>query len=150
MNAATTSWPRPETAPERIAILTAADRLLAGTPQHSTGRLSVVQLAAEAQVKYWIIAQKHTDLRDHFQRLAAEAKRQPKSPGEAAESDHQGSGELDRLRAHCAGLEELVTTYSLLINELSIENENLRTQLTAPSDPTVTSINGRRTPQDRE
>ncbi|MFD8599852.1 hypothetical protein ACFV1L_33080 [Kitasatospora sp. NPDC059646] len=147
MNTATAAWPRPETAPDRIAILSAADRLLAGTPEHSTGRLSVVQLAVEAQVKYWIVAQKHTDLRDHFQTLAAEAKRQLKGPGKAGEPDPLGPDELDRLRSHCAGLEELVTTYGLLINELSIENETLRAQLAAPADPAVTSINRRRTPR---
>ncbi|WP_404868390.1 hypothetical protein ACI1MP_09890 [Kitasatospora griseola] len=146
MNAASTAWPKPETAPERIAILTAADRLLAGTPEHSTGRLSVVQLAVEAQVKYWIVAQKHTDLRDHFQMLAAEAKRQFKGINEPNESGTEAPDELDRLRAHCAGLEELATTYSLLINELSIENEALRAQLIARADPVVTSINRRRAP----
>ncbi|GGR05860.1 hypothetical protein [Kitasatospora griseola] len=146
MNPATTTWPTHETAPERIAILTAADRLLAGTPQHSRGRLSVVQLAAEAQVKYWIVAQKHTDLRDHFQMLAAEAKRQPKGVSQSTESSAQAPDELDRLRTHCADLEELVTTYGLLINELSIENEALRAQLTTRADPAVTPINRRRTP----
>jgi hypothetical protein len=43
-----------------MAILAAADRLLAGTPRLSTGNLSVVQLATEADVKYWVVAQKHT------------------------------------------------------------------------------------------
>jgi hypothetical protein len=46
-----------ETDPQRIAILTAADRLLAGTPKRSTGNLSIVQLAVEANVKYWVVAQ---------------------------------------------------------------------------------------------
>ncbi|WP_215542823.1 hypothetical protein [Amycolatopsis sp. CA-230715] len=49
---------------QRIAILHAADRLLASSPQGSTGNLSTVQLAVEADVKYWVVAQKHPDLRD--------------------------------------------------------------------------------------
>jgi len=69
MKTATASWPTNETDPQRIAILEAADRLLSGTPQRSTGNLSIVQLAVEANVKYWLVAQKHPDLRDHFQQL---------------------------------------------------------------------------------
>jgi len=74
MGTATNSWPTRETDPQRVAILAAADRLLAGTPQRSTGNLSIVQLAVEADLKYWIVAQKHTDLRDYFQHLAAKAR----------------------------------------------------------------------------
>ena len=59
---ASTNWPHHETNPQRIAILNAADRLLAGTPKRSTGNLSVVQLAIEANVKCWVVTQKHTDL----------------------------------------------------------------------------------------
>jgi hypothetical protein len=52
MKTATSSWPHDETDPERVEILAAADRLLAGSPTRSTGNLSVVQLAAEADIKY--------------------------------------------------------------------------------------------------
>jgi hypothetical protein len=80
MGTATNAWPTRETDPQRVAILVAADRLLAGAPRRSNGNLSVVQLAVEADVKFWIIAQKHTDLREHFQRLAAAARRSPRAP----------------------------------------------------------------------
>jgi AcrR family transcriptional regulator len=53
--------------PVRAAILAAMDRLLAGTPQRSEGRLSVSQLAAEADVKRWYLTHQHTDLKDLFQ-----------------------------------------------------------------------------------
>ncbi len=49
MSTATASWTTSETDPQRKAILVAADRLLAGTPRHSSGNLSVVQLAIEAR-----------------------------------------------------------------------------------------------------
>lgn len=71
---ASASWQNHETDAQRIAILAAADRLLSGKPMRSTGNLSIVQLAKEAKVKYWVVAQKHTDLRDHFQRLAVPAR----------------------------------------------------------------------------
>ncbi|MEV5350756.1 hypothetical protein [Streptomyces achromogenes] len=45
--------------PVRAAILTAMDRLLAGTPLRSSGRLSVSQLAIEAGVKRWHLTHQH-------------------------------------------------------------------------------------------
>jgi hypothetical protein len=133
MKTATTSWPTNETDPQRIAILAAADRLLAGTPQRSTGNLSTVQLAVEADVKYWVVAQKHPDLRDHFQQLALHTRRT------AAEfrDNHDPFTQLQRdhlaLKQHCAGLEQLVRTYAQVINELALENKALREQATSPA-----------------
>jgi hypothetical protein len=51
----------------RTAILTAMDRLLAGTPVRSTGRLSISQLALEAGVKRWYLTHQHLDLKTLFQ-----------------------------------------------------------------------------------
>jgi hypothetical protein len=58
---------------ERDAIQAAIARLLAGTPTRSTGALTVLQLAAEAGVKRWVLTHKHPDLRQAFeeQRQAA-------------------------------------------------------------------------------
>jgi hypothetical protein len=136
---ATTSWSTHETDPQRVAILDAADRLLAGTPRRSTGNLSVVQLAAEAEVKYWVVAQKHPDLRDHFQRLAA----QQRQADIAFRENHDAFVQLQRehleLKKHCARLDELIRTYACVINELALENEALREQATA-SHGTVTPL----------
>jgi hypothetical protein len=132
MRTATSSWPHHETDPQRVAILTAADRLLAGTPTRSTGNLSIVQLAAEADVKYWVVAQKHTDLRDHFQQLTAQARQ----TAATVRDNHDGFDRLRRehaeLKAHCAGLEHLIQTYARIINELAVENEALRGQTINP------------------
>jgi hypothetical protein len=49
---ASTNWPHRDTDPQRMGILAAADRLLAGAPKRSSGNLSIVQLAIEANVKY--------------------------------------------------------------------------------------------------
>jgi chromosome segregation ATPase len=146
MMTATTSWSTRETDPQRLAILAAADRLLAGTARRSTGNLSVVQLAAEAEVKYWVVAQKHPDLRDHFQRLAAQ---QQRATAEFREN-HDAVVRLQRehleLKKHCAGLEELIRTYATVINELTQENHVLREQATI-SNATVTPLKTYRTAQ---
>jgi FtsZ-binding cell division protein ZapB len=129
---ATSSWPHQETDPQRVAILAAADRLLAGTPTRSTGNLSVVQLAAEADVKYWVVAQKHTDLRDHFQQLTVQARQIAATVRDNQDGFDRLRSEHAELKAHCAGLEQLIQTYARVINELTLENEALREQTTNP------------------
>ena len=140
---ATASWPTEETDPQRVGILAAADRMLSGKPQRCSGNLSVSQLAVEANVKYWVVAQRHTDLRDHFQRLAVAARR----AAHAHDDDNDPIVKLRRKNAaftdYCQSLERLVQQYAIIINELTLENEHL---LKAGSpDSNVASIHSRRT-----
>lgn len=140
---ATASWPTEETDPQRVGILAAADRMLSGKPQRCSGNLSVSQLAVEADVKYWVIAQKHTDLRDHFQRLAVAARR----AAAAHDDDNDPIVKLRQKNAaltdRCQSLERLVQQYAIIINELTLENEQL---LKAGNpDSNVASIHSRRT-----
>lgn len=137
MKTATTSWPTKETEPQRIAILDAADRLLSGTPRRSTGNLSTVQLAVEADVKYWVVAQKHPDLRDHFQQLAYHARRTADEFRDNHDPFTQLQRDHDALKKHCTGLEQLIRTYAQVINELSLENKSLRHEA---SEPTATIL----------
>ncbi|MFI1036044.1 hypothetical protein [Streptomyces sp. NPDC020951] len=58
--------------PTRRAIIGAMNRLFAGTPQRSNGRLNVSQLAIEANVKRWHLTHQHADLRQLFQTKATE------------------------------------------------------------------------------
>ncbi len=139
---ASTSWGTKETDPQRAEILSAADRLLSGKPKRSSGNLSVSQLAVEAGVKYWVVAQKHTDLRDHFQQLAVAARR----AAAAVNADLDPLVQLRRrnaeLAAHCQTLERVVQQYAIVINELSLENDRLKTD-SEPSSK-VAAIHGRR------
>lgn len=139
MGIATAAWTTLETDPQRRKLLAAADRLLAGTPKHSTGKLSVVQLAAEAQVKYWIVAQKHPDLRDHFQRLATEAQQSRAANNENNSPHDKLTADHARLKRHCENLELLIAQYAAALNELAIENQKLREQAAARNG-TVTPL----------
>ncbi|OEJ29053.1 hypothetical protein AS594_36235 [Streptomyces agglomeratus] len=58
--------------PTRRAIISAMNRLFAGTPQRSNGRLNISQLAIEANVKRWHLTHQHPDLRQFFQTKTAE------------------------------------------------------------------------------
>jgi hypothetical protein len=51
---------------ERARITAAMERILAGTPQHSNGALTIVALAVEAGVPRSALTQRHTDLKNDF------------------------------------------------------------------------------------
>ena len=48
------------------------------------------------------------------------------------------------LRRHSSGLEELVQTYALVINELTLENQQLKAQLDGPRGNVVPLSRARR------
>ena len=51
---------------QRRTIRDAMDRLLAGHPIRSDGKLNIKSLADEAGVKRWLLTHRHTDLKDEF------------------------------------------------------------------------------------
>jgi hypothetical protein len=111
---------------ERAAIQAAADRLLAGTPLRSTGELTVVQLAAEASVKRWLLTHKHRDLTEQFQARAKACGGDPppvqrlKAKLRALEERHA------EVKAANAELRALKEHYATVIHELSIDQEKLK------------------------
>ncbi len=62
---------------ERRQITAAIDRLIGGTPLHSNGNLTIVDLAVEADVKRWVLTHKHTDLKDLFNAKVKTATQEP-------------------------------------------------------------------------
>lgn len=57
---------------ERRMIRDAMDRLIAGEPVRSDGKLTIKSLAEEAGVKRWLLTHRHTDLQGEFRdRVAA-------------------------------------------------------------------------------
>jgi len=111
---------------ERDAIKAAMDRLLNGTPAVSTGALSVLQLAAEAGVKRWVLTHKHPDLKAEFER------RRTASNGIPAAFQNLQAHVTDledtcrRLRADKTELTERVQVYAQVIHELTAELSRLR------------------------
>jgi hypothetical protein len=111
---------------ERTAIRAAADRLLAGTPLRSTGELTVVQLAAEAGVKRWLLTHKHRDLTEQFQ---ARAKARGGDPPQVQKLKARLQALDERyaaVKAENAKLQALVDHYATVINELSFDHEKLK------------------------
>jgi septal ring factor EnvC (AmiA/AmiB activator) len=113
---------------ERDAIQAATRRLLAGTPTQSTGALTVLQLAAEAGVKRWVLTHKHPDLRQAFE----DQRRATNGIPPAFQHLHGKIADLEaanrRLRADNTELAERANTYAQVIRELSIQVDRLREQ----------------------
>jgi hypothetical protein len=126
---------------ERDAIQAATRRLLAGTPTQSTGALTVLQLAAEAGVKRWVLTHKHPDLRQAFE----DQRRAANGIPPAFQHLHGRIADLEaanrRLRADNTELTERVDTYAQVIRELSNELDMLRAHTALPDN--VRLLHGR-------
>ncbi|WP_405469314.1 hypothetical protein [Streptomyces anulatus] len=65
-------------ADERARIVAAMTRLIAGTPEHSSGSLTIESLAAEANINRMALYKRHADLREEFnERVRTETKQMP-------------------------------------------------------------------------
>ncbi|MDX3067043.1 hypothetical protein PV518_33540 [Streptomyces sp. ND04-05B] len=117
---------------ERDRIRAAMDRILAGAPEHSNGALTIVALAAEADVPRNALTQRHLDLKNEFYAKVKE-RGQPtdaevrlrKRIVKLKELRETDQTELAELRADREALVRIV-------NQLTLENRRLRQQLAAP------------------
>jgi len=106
---------------ERDAIRAAADRLLDGIPLRSTGDLTVVQLAAEASVKRWLLTHKHRDLAEQFQARARLLAGDPPPIAALKKKISDLEDANTTLRAADTERQALTEFYAHVINELSVE-----------------------------
>lgn len=121
----TTPTTATEKDPVRNKLLAAMDRLLDGNPLRSSGRLSVSQLAVEADLERWRLTHQHTDLKELFQ-ARVKAARAAAAATEPSDYDKLKSKHAELL-AHCAELEEQVKLYASVINLLSLEKDAANT-----------------------
>lgn len=105
----------------RAAIAAAADRLLAGTPLRSTGQLTVVQLAAKACVKRWLLTHKHRDLGEQFQARVRAIGGDPPPVRDLKARIGMLEADIGQRRKDLAEQRVLVEYYAHLINELATE-----------------------------
>jgi chromosome segregation ATPase len=104
---------------ERAHIQAAIDRLLRDQPLHSTGQLTVVQLAAEAGVKRWRLTRQHTDLMRAFQAAALQQRHESPLVTPWRERVHQLEADRADLRSENADLRATVETYAEAIDDLN-------------------------------
>ncbi len=122
---------------ERRAITAAMQRLFAGTPLRSSGKLDILALAQEAGLKRNKLTHKHTDLKELFyaQRKARDGTpdNEVKLRGQIATLQKVNQtlrDERDRYRMASE-------TFARALNVLTIENDNFRREL---AKPTTTEI----------
>jgi hypothetical protein len=114
---------------ERDAITAAMQRLLTGKPLHSTGELTIVALAAEARVKRNKLTHKYTDLKDLFY---AEVKARGGIPAGEAKLRKEIAdlkARVEALRDERDAYRTASEIYARAINVLTIENDQLREEL---------------------
>lgn len=122
--------------PERIAIQNAAQRLLDGTPLRSSGALTIVALAAEAEVKRWLLTHKHRDLAEGFQARAKAAGGDPPPVVELKARIRDLAEANAQLRRDNAEQRELTRYYANVINELATALD----RATASRDEELTNV----------
>ncbi|MFE0790777.1 hypothetical protein ACFW4T_37650 [Streptomyces mutabilis] len=118
---------------ERDRIHAAMDRILAGTPERSDGALTIKSLAAEADVPRNALTQRHLDLKNEFYAKVKE-RGQPtdvevRLRRQIVKLKELRSDDKDELAQLRADREALVR----VVNQLTLENRQIRQQLMAPS-----------------
>ncbi|WP_060886749.1 hypothetical protein [Streptomyces caniscabiei] len=120
---------------ERDRIRAAINRILQGTAQHSNGALTIVALAQEAGIPHNALTQRHLDLKNEFYA-------QVRARGQTPDSEirlRQQIVKLKELRAKdTEELSQLRTDVAHLVravNQLTVENRQLRGALSQPTSP---------------
>ena len=125
----------------------AADRLLAGTPLHSDGKLTILSLAQEAGIKRWLLTHKHPhQLQAKYQAEFKAAQHKP-APVHAADREIERlRGELSKARDDRLHHEQLTRAYALIINQLTEELEATKAERDALLDTPAIARLPRRLP----
>ncbi|MFF3245186.1 hypothetical protein ACFYWY_15980 [Streptomyces sp. NPDC002870] len=105
-----------------LKLRAAADRLLAGTPLHSSGKLTILDLAEEAQVKRWLLTHKYPTMLMAKYQAEFKAARHKSEPVKKAEGESDKLREdLTRVRKEKRQLADLLGTYAVMIEQLARE-----------------------------
>ncbi|WP_338674661.1 hypothetical protein V1460_17870 [Streptomyces sp. SCSIO 30461] len=110
------------------------ERILAGTPEHSNGALTIVALAQEAQLPRNALTQRHVDLKIEFYDKVRERGQIPDSEKrlrqqivKLKELRANDKEEIAQLQADREGLVRIV-------HQLTVENRQLRAELATPDN----------------
>ncbi len=113
---------------ERTQIEAAMGRLLDGAPLRSDGKLTIVSLAIEADVKRHVLTHKHTDLKDRFYARANAQVSVPASETALREQITDLRRKLEDMRGERDEYKQAAQALARALNILTIENDTLRAQ----------------------
>jgi septal ring factor EnvC (AmiA/AmiB activator) len=122
---------------ERDQLRAAMDRLLAGTPLRSDGALTVVSLAAEADVKRHVLTHRHTDLKDEFYARVRAQGHVPASEQELRDELKTTKQKLAEAREENRQLKASIEAFARIVNVLTSENDRLTQQEAEQSNRTL-------------
>ena len=123
------------TSEERPQIEAAMDRLLAGTPLRSDGKLTIVSLAAEADVRRYVLTHKHTDLKDRFYARVRAQDSVPASETALREQIANLRRKLDDMRGERDEYKQAAQSLARALNVLTIENDTIPGQASLRQQP---------------
>lgn len=106
---------------ERNRLRDAMDRLIAGTPLHSDGKLTIKSLAAEAQLKRWILTHKHVDLQSEFRARVAQQGRLPQAVLRVAAENAELRDRISTLTAKLEVERQTVKRLERVVQVLTLE-----------------------------
>ncbi|MGW2328178.1 hypothetical protein ACWC5C_20700 [Streptomyces sp. NPDC001700] len=107
---------------ERARIRTAMDRLLAGQATVSNGSLTVVALAAEANVHRMVLLKRHVDLKNEFyERVRTETRQVPETERRLRDTITKLKKTVTNQRVEIEGLRQQVIGLTLASAVLSQE-----------------------------
>ncbi|MCV7192224.1 MULTISPECIES: hypothetical protein [Mycolicibacterium] len=110
----------------RRAIRDAMDRLIAGKPLHSDGKLTVKSLAQEAQIKRWLLTHRHTDLQAEFRARIANTDTEPPAIRGLQKEKAKAAKKVKALTADVTALTATIHQLERVIQVLALENHELR------------------------
>lgn len=110
----------------RRVIRDAMDRLIAGKPLHSDGKLTVKSLAEEAGVKRWLLTHRHTDLQDEFRTRTASTNPEPPILLALRQEKTDAQKRVKELTAEVTALTTTIHRLERIIQVLALENQQLR------------------------
>ena len=110
----------------RRVIRDAMERLIAGKPLHSDGKLTVKSLAEEARVKRWVLTHRHTDLQDAFRARIANTAVEPAAMRALQEEKAEAVKKVKALTVDVTALTATIHQLERIIQVLALENRELR------------------------
>ncbi|MGI8677634.1 MAG: hypothetical protein ACR2LX_02885 [Jatrophihabitans sp.] len=104
------------------ALRDAADRLIAGTPVRSDGKLTIKSLAEEAGVKRWLLVNKYPrQLKDRYDAEFRQYDKKSEPSRQAEEKINVLRCQLAEARAETRRLTAVNKTYARIIDQLATE-----------------------------
>lgn len=117
---------------ERDRIRAAMERILAGTPEHSNGALTIVALAQEAQLPRNALTQRHVDLKNEFYDKVRARGQMPDSEKRLRQQIVKLKELRENDKAETAQLQADRAALVRVVHQLTVENRQLRAELAAP------------------